>query len=192
MSKAIYAHEQALAKARAIENNYWKGIALANHNMEEGDFRFRLEWVLEAKTYQTVVVAGTLFRFKIARIPSRTGISSDNKWDAQAKHYQVTMAIGDNPLTYTFEYSHGSGWGDGNPDYFARASDIVMGIISDASAGIQGFEDFCDNCGMDSDSRKATRVWEASKAVTRFFNKVGVSDSQIEKMQQLIYEEEDI
>jgi hypothetical protein len=39
--------------------------------------------------------------------------------------------------------------------------------LSDAQAGEQAFEDFCGEFGYDPDSRKAERIWRASRLVTK-------------------------
>lgn len=40
-------------------------------------------------------------------------------------------------------------------------SDVLECLAMDASSALDKFEDWCDNCGYDTDSRKAYRTWEA-------------------------------
>lgn len=183
MGKTIYQVEQEQRRVRVMEDRYWRGVALANHGMSEGDHRFRFEWIGEAKIRQQIEIGGYNFVLLITQIPSRTGINSGSKWDASASHYQVMLSLAGNDAAYTCQYSQGSGIAG-----YARAARVMESILTDAYAGTDNFEDFCSNFGLDSDSRKAVRLWETCREVTRFFNQVGFKNCQLYALVQSLEE----
>lgn len=156
------------------ESKYWRKVALANHGMADGDPGFNSGWIEQAKTSQTVDLFGHTYHFKIQAIAKRTGVSTEE--NRYQKHYSVTVRIDDCKQEYTFQYSHGIGIDNGG---WVRAMYIAEAIVRDAYSGIDGFGDFCDNYGYDEDSRKAMRIWESCREVTRFFNQCGIRDSEI-------------
>lgn len=183
MGKTIYQVEQEQRRVQVMEDRYWRGVALATHGMVEGDLRFRHEWVEQAKANQQIEIGEYAFCLSITKIPSRIGINSGSKWDTQVSHYQVVLWLVDSDATYTCQYSQGSEIAG-----YARAARVMESILTDAIAGIDNFEEFCSNFGMDSDSRKAIRVWKACQEVTSFFNQNGISDSQLYAMVQTLEE----
>ena len=87
-------------------------------------------------------------------------------------------------LTYNGEvsddikYSMGSAL-KGKPD----VKDVVFNIVSDASYGeYETFEEFCDNLGYDSDSRKAESIYNACKGTVSMIERLFGDD--LEKFQE--------
>jgi len=61
---------------------------------------------------------------------------------------------------YTFDFWQGIGISQ-DP----TAEGCLECLLSDAQSGSEDFEEFCANCGYDSDSRKAERIWKGCKKV---------------------------
>ena len=59
------------------------------------------------------------------------------------------------PKTWTLPFFVGPAWSD-TPSVY----DVLECLFSDASAGQETFESFCEEYGYNSDSRKAYATWE--------------------------------
>ena len=75
-------------------------------------------------------------------------------WYRTASHYRVTLRFGNRSMSTYF--SQGCGIKD-NP----TADTVLECLISDALCASGSFEEFCDDCGYDADSRKAERIYRA-------------------------------
>lgn len=141
---------------------------------------------MEAQTEQTTAPTptsilkdlGVTFSFKEIRRRSL-----ENKIDKQwpAAHFEVTLVI--KGRTWVTEYSMGGGHfkrcrtlaGEIKPTKDVRAeridhpivaagegptlADVFYSLMSDGDSGNETFEDFCLNCGYDTDSRTAEAMW---------------------------------
>jgi hypothetical protein len=84
----------------------------------------------------------------------------ENEWQKKAHNYRVTLRYQRRRITIDFFM------GEAITD--APTVDVVMDcLISDAMAADQGFEDFCADMGLDTDSRQAERTWKGCLAVSR-------------------------
>lgn len=84
-------------------------------------------------------------------------------WHKDARHYRVTITRGENGATFSVPYSMGPAL-EGNP----TREDVLSCLLSDAGPiwdGADTFEDWADDMGEDSDSRKAEATYEACKVI---------------------------
>lgn len=91
--------------------------------------------------------------FKFEQIDERP---DKDEWSAEATHWVVWIQVGKRRFkTY---YSQGSAY-TGEP----KPEDVLECLVSDAQAAgpETSFENFCDDFGYDTDSRKAERVYKA-------------------------------
>lgn len=49
---------------------------------------------------------------------------------------------------------------------------VMESVVNDAQYGLDDFDDFCSNLGMDEDSREAMRVWKLCKSIGERLPKV--------------------
>ena len=76
-------------------------------------------------------------------------------------HFKCLVKRGDRALPT--KYSKGPALGNGNPEL----EDVMYSLLLDAGDILDGcntFEEWADNYGMDTDSRKAERTYDACKA----------------------------
>lgn len=105
------------------------------------------------------------FTLECQNINERPDTSSDT-WGEGAKHWQVWVKRGDKMLT-TY-YSAGSMTNaamNGSPEL----ADIMYSLLNDAS-GISyndTFEEWADEIGYDTDSRKAEKIYNACKEIAK-------------------------
>ena len=94
-------------------------------------------------------------------------------WGASASHWRVTLRR--DRASMTTDYSMGSAH-VGEPEL----CDVLNCLLSDAEAGAQSFDDFCDEFGYGTDSRKAEKTWRACKVtavgLARLFSASELSD----------------
>ena len=106
--------------------------------------------------------------------------SNPNMERQNMNHYKVTLKrkyklqgnhldsrYGHKQMTLFFSQGYGI---DGDP----KASNVLDCIKSDYQVAIDGFGEFCANCGYDEDSRKAYRIYQAcvdqGKKLKKFLN----------------------
>lgn len=77
--------------------------------------------------------------------------TDDTGWEHT--HYSVTLKH--RRRTLTFDYRMGMGHSDFDGD------GAIAAVTWDSRAGLEDFQEFCDNGGYDTDSRKAYEMWEA-------------------------------
>ena len=75
-------------------------------------------------------------------------------WKDGANHWEVTLSLGGRILTVPY-------WTGVGIKEAPNAQDVVGSMLSDATCADGTFADFCDNMGMDTDSRKALATYEA-------------------------------
>lgn len=90
-------------------------------------------------------------------------------------NYSVTLSRGEGSV-HCF-YTCGTGWieykhGRSIP-IPPQLSDVVYSLLLDSEASAN-FEDFCDDFGYDSDSRKAKKTWKACLELTKTIKKSGI------------------
>lgn len=85
--------------------------------------------------------------------PANTAPASEKEWYYAASHYRVTLRMYGRSMTVG--YSQGYGIRD-----TPTADRVLECLISDATCG-DDFDEFCFNCGYDTDSRKAERIYRA-------------------------------
>jgi hypothetical protein len=100
------------------------------------------------------------------RIPARTDAVAD-AWSKDARHWVCTIVRGGGDYQgglrqpcreFAIQYSQGSAH-----KAAPTLAEVLDCLRSDAGCGAESFENFCSDCGYDSDSRKAYGVWEACK-----------------------------
>lgn len=106
--------------------------------------------------------------------------NSDSDWSKDANHFQIKISENGNlyphrkPVLIT-EYSMGSAH-KGKP----KLESVLESLSMDISSARDSFQDFCDNCGYDTDSRKAFSIFEAcqviAKDLTALLGRQGVED----------------
>lgn len=86
------------------------------------------------------------------------GVELPEEWPRGSHPYKVVLKFGKRRLTVPFFMGacHSK-----EP----TAADVLSCIVSDARAGDMTFEEFCEEFGYDSDSRKAEKVYAACKAI---------------------------
>jgi len=90
-------------------------------------------------------------------------------------------------LTYegrsmTLYYSMGSGHGSNEPG----AMEVLGSLFMDASSASESFEDFCANCGYDTDSRTAEKIYKACTSISIRLRKL--LGGAFDKLQELATE----
>lgn len=64
-----------------------------------------------------------------------------------------------------------------------RLRDILYALAQDAQSGLELFQDFCDNLGYDSDSRKALAIYEACQENALKLRKIMIkSENYLERI----------
>lgn len=110
---------------------------------------------------------------------------TDKPRDKRWPHFAWRVTVSRNGESYSSDYRTGIGHAKPMPDSYATRSgftvqqaltewynsprnwnvptsaDIVYSLMSDAQFGSETFEDFCSNCGYDTDSRKAFETYLA-------------------------------
>ncbi|MFY0633667.1 MAG: hypothetical protein JXQ91_07640 [Vannielia sp.] len=84
-------------------------------------------------------------------------------WQEGAKHYRCTLTRGTNGATFSTPYSMGPALSGG-----PTREDVLNCLLSDAGSiwdGAETFEEWADEMGEDSDSRKAEASYNACKTV---------------------------
>lgn len=118
-------------------------------------------------------------KIESVKLMARSGGNKDD-WSKGASHYQIK--ISDNSMlhprkmeTFVTEYSMGSAL-KGKP----KLEDVLESLSMDISSADDTFESFCDNCGYDTDSRKAFQIYEAcqviAKDLTALLGRQGIED----------------
>lgn len=79
-----------------------------------------------------------------------------DEWQQKSTDWRVTLAYQGRRMTLDFWM--GSGHNGTAPD----ACDVINSLVSDASLADNDFEDFCSECGYDTDSRKAMALYNAT------------------------------
>lgn len=79
-------------------------------------------------------------------------------WQREAHPYRVTLTYQRRRLTVDF-------WMGSAHTKEPDAEGVLDCLLSDASTGEQSFEDFCADAGLDTDSRKAERMYKACAAI---------------------------
>lgn len=74
----------------------------------------------------------------------------------------------------TFETRYFTGPAAGEPE----KDQVLYALASDAENGLQTFEDFCDDLGYDSDSRRAYAIWEACRENGRRLAEIFTTDER--------------
>ena len=90
--------------------------------------------------------------------PANTAPASEKEWYYAASHYRVTLRMYGRSMTVG--YSQGCGI-KSEP----TADRVLECLISDALCASGSFEEFCDDCGYDADSRKAERIYRACVSI---------------------------
>lgn len=67
---------------------------------------------------------------------------------------------------YSGPYHVGTGHNGRRP----KIEDVLSSVLSDCSAGESSFDDWCADCGYDTDSRKAYETWENCRKLALAFN----------------------
>jgi hypothetical protein len=96
------------------------------------------------------------------RIQGRANKGDNDQWEKTARHFSCTLRqVGKgNPRTMTIEYSQGSA------HTHAPTCADVLNCLADDSRGwdnARSFEDWCSDCGYDTDSRRAERTYQAGQ-----------------------------
>jgi len=99
-------------------------------------------------------------RVELTYIKRANRTDSVTAWDKGASHYNCTLHHEDGSMT--FWYSMGSAHKTG-----PKVGDVLQSLALDASSAEESFEDWCANCGYDTDSRKAFATYEACVATHR-------------------------
>jgi hypothetical protein len=97
-------------------------------------------------------------RLKVSSEYGRVSIPWDklDDWQKGAHQYRVTVRYGRRRIA--FDWFAGQAITDTPED---RPEDVLDSLLSDAQAGEQEFDEFCQEFGYDADSRKAERTWKA-------------------------------
>lgn len=110
--------------------------------------------------------ATTEFKYKNLTITARlvkSGVQFPNsKNDGLHNKYDVTVTNSDTDNSTSFDY-YDSTHNYNNAITEVKGEDLLQAFecfISDAIAGDESFEDFCDNMGYDQDSRSAEKIWK--------------------------------
>ncbi|HJS81267.1 MAG TPA: hypothetical protein VJ742_00365 [Nitrososphaera sp.] len=77
-----------------------------------------------------------------------------DEWQKNSNDYRLTLKYQGRRMSLDFWQGMGIKTA---PD----AKGVLDCLLSDASCSLDSFEDFCSNCGYDSDSRKAYRLYTA-------------------------------
>jgi hypothetical protein len=102
--------------------------------------------------------------------------SNGSGWTNAHFEWRVTLRRASTDQAFTTVYRCGTGHAKPQPDYlFPRseeswlkrpgtaipptAASVVACLMSDAQCGADTFEDFCSNCGYDTDSRRALDIY---------------------------------
>jgi hypothetical protein len=128
-------------------------------------------------------------------IPARPDANGD-EWHKGAAHFIVRFGPGDGPVTFYSVGSgivdrfaadkaladplirdfrtmrprtlaHEGALDKWRPKYRPGADDVLDSLVSDASALDSTFEDWCGDCGYDTDSRKAFATFETCQRLGR-------------------------
>lgn len=91
---------------------------------------------------------------------ARMPYSEQDEWQRGANGYTVTLRY--QGRRHTTDFWTGSAW-----TREPTAADVLACQITEAGRGERSFEEYCDDLGYDSDSRKAHADWEACQATSR-------------------------
>lgn len=110
--------------------------------------------------------ATTEFKYKNLTITARLVKSGaqfpNSKNDGLHNKYDVSVTNSDTDNRTSFDY-YDSTHNYNNAITEVKGEDLLQAFecfISDAIAGDESFEDFCDNMGYDPDSRSAEKIWK--------------------------------
>jgi len=123
----------------------------------------------KSKTEESKKLRGIGFSMTAVPISSRP----DN-CEMDGYHYSITLSRGEGSVHcfYTcgdgwIEYEHGR-----NVPIPPQLSDVVYSLFD--SDVPDDFEDFCDDFGYDSDSRKAKKTWKACRKMAKMIEQSGI------------------
>lgn len=111
-------------------------------------------------------------------------------WDGKNfNHSLVTVKNNDNGKKTTFDF-----WGSRVEPELKTENDVLYAFycfLSDAVAGLDGFDGFCGNFGYDADSRRAEKTWKlCRRAWEKFSNLTNYSADMtcglLEQLQEII------
>lgn len=94
------------------------------------------------------------------KVPANPNMDGDAEWSAQASHYYVTFSRAGSPEKLVSYFSQGSAH-----KRAPQAEDVLDCLASDAASveNARGFEDWADELGYDTDSRKAERTYDVCR-----------------------------
>ena len=126
--------------------------------------------IIDNNYYYTVpdsAVSGILADAMLLRDPLKA--ESDN-WQETAHHWLVT--IGGQTFDY---YTGGAHVTEKGTPKKPSLDDVLHALVSDATACDESFEDWCDNYGYNSDSRKALAIYLQCQENAKKLRKAGVN-----------------
>ena len=74
-------------------------------------------------------------------------------------HWRCTLTYKGRRMSVIFSMGRGH---DGREP---EAKEVLNSLLMDATCAGESFEDFCGNCGYDTDSRKAERIYKACQSI---------------------------
>lgn len=100
--------------------------------------------------------------------------SRPDSLEMEGYHYSVTLSRGEGSV-HSF-YTCGEGWVEykngRNVPIPPQLSHVVYSLLD--SDVPDDFEDFCDDFGYDSDSRKAKKTWKACRKMAKMVEQSGI------------------
>jgi hypothetical protein len=102
-------------------------------------------------------------KMRCVKVEENPNMMDDKGW--KANHYYCTLEFQNRKMGIFF--SQGLGIKES-----PKPSVLLDCMISDASCASESFEDFCSNCGYDSDSIKAKKTYELIEEQTKKLKKL--------------------
>jgi hypothetical protein len=107
-------------------------------------------------------------RAEVTRIPARPDMdidgddAKDRQWNAEARHWVVTLRRAAQPLPLAVLYSQGKA--HTKPP---TCADVLDSLASDSTWADASFEEWCSDLGYDRDSRRAERTYRTCQRAAR-------------------------
>lgn len=170
--------DEAERKATYKDFKRWQKIVAAKKGWQVTDSRLTGSLINTERANQETTISSVQINMNVVKVPYRVGRIDKGGWDKNASHFQVKIWInGDEKRAFVFTYSQGSGIKS-----FPTIREILYSFMQDASAGAQSFRDFCDNMGMESDSRESYKSYETCVEVFEWFLFNRIFESQIQNI----------
>lgn len=81
-----------------------------------------------------------------------------DEWQRRSNGYRVCFTYSRRQTCFDF-------WQGSGITHDPKANDVMSCLVSDANAGMATFDDFCNEFGYDTDSRKAEQTWQACQRI---------------------------